>query len=1365
MRKASHTGSVAEAIIAPWVNPTWKPPPGASPQVKDYATKVATILGRRPPGTPSRKPASTQAVSKPATPGATGPPIGRPASAPRVSTSPPRVPWDEVKNHFDSLRIADRPRPERAEDAVREVHDRAVKPVIDTAAAAMRDGIWQTDQSRHAQEGVKVIEGDPRKGTILVPTPEGAPKMRVAYFFSGTKRRASIGECLAVLCRKAGIGLVMHEVDTMVGGKAHNLLDKAAQEDWLSRIHDGDFDMCIHSPPCASWSRAPFSDDKPPQPVRNKAHPWGIPWLLKAEQDKARDGNEFVHFTLRALAAAKQANDHGHRVRSLWEHPEDLGRTHRGVPASVWQLKATREAFAGREHVSVAGHQCQFDHEGVPYDCKKPTRLYTDIVSFRDFGYPGWPTFDGGDNYTGPLPRDCGHKHERATIGRNADGGFNTSPLAAYPGGMCLFIARHCLEDFLKALEERRAPRGLGGPSKKARSEFGNITWAPPQATTDTSNPSASSNTSRFYSLNVNPIDDTRIECRWTPNDITKDEIETATREAEARGVNLPLKDGLGEFSDPRRKLDPADWPTTDEETEQPGVKRPPKGAGWWGDRAPLRALKKGVARLFTDGAGFASPGRWRKSRRNLPHNDVAKEIRKIFLRGLRKAEPHLPGKSFKSGLHAAAGGKLEACPFPEELLEEIRADLRVVLMEFGYGDALPHPGDVQQKIEVRLAQALLEAFKDPDACFCNWWATGAWLGSAKRKLPRTPCLYDRKVRWALPTSAEELHGEWQVNYSSLREHRDQVQTQFEQEEKEGLMRRTTLKEALARWGDQLRIAGTGAIAKKGGVGEVRVIFDGSNGILVNTEIIVRDQIRFPTADDIKVVLKEMHAEQKPCFTLLFDVSKAHRRMPIVEEEWGRQACQVRGSAAEVAQRKRRKEGDAEFKRRIRGASPSRVPLPPNPMKLGDFTEAELGEDLWLNLVGTFGVASAGYWWGRAGGALIRLTHYINGLEHAIWSLLYSDDGWSVGQGDRADVALLLQILMLSVLGVPLAWHKLRGGSECEWVGYWMDLSRFRLGISSIRAAWAVRWLNEKATEGRARLGELREGLGRLQFIAGPMEHLRPFLGPLYAWCAAGPRFAQPRLPVMVILVLRYLAKELQDDHATDYRQYTADLGEVFRLDAAAKGHEVSVGGWRTGKDGNTREAVWFAERLTRATAPWAFERGEPFRTIASLELLGVLMGIMLLTEDVVPSGESMGVVALSCGTDNQGNTFLLDKLLTTKFPLVVILMELAHQLRKRRLVLRADWLPRLQNQEADDLTNGEFSAFTPSKRIRADLRYMSFAILPELFAEGSAYVEGLEAQRAKEKQRIAAGGPPASGPGARKRKPAEALRVRDPWP
>ena len=96
-------------------------------------------------------------------------------------------------------------------------------------------------------------------------------------------------------------------------------------------------------------------------------------------------------------------------------------------------------------------------------------------------------------------------------------------------------------------------------------------------------------------------------------------------------------------------------------------------------------------------------------------------------------------------------------------------------------------------------------------------------------------------------------------------------------------------------------------------------------------------------------------------------------------------------------------------------------------------------------------------------------------------------------------------------------------------------------------------------------------------------------------------------------MVLRYLARELQDDHATDYRQYSADLGEVFRLDTKAEGNEVVVGGWQTTAGGNTKEAAWFADRLTRATAPWAYGKGEPFRAIAALELLGTLVSLMVL--------------------------------------------------------------------------------------------------------------------------------------------------------
>ena len=40
-----------------------------------------------------------------------------------------------------------------------------------------------------------------------------------------------------------------------------------------------------------------------------------------------------------------------------------------------------------------------------------------------------------------------------------------------------------------------------------------------------------------------------------------------------------------------------------------------------------------------------------------------------------------------------------------------------------------------------------------------------------------------------------------------------------------------------------------------------------------------------------------------------------------------------------------------------------------------DFFREQLEEDIWLIKIGTLGMGSAGYWWGRAGAALLRLVH------------------------------------------------------------------------------------------------------------------------------------------------------------------------------------------------------------------------------------------------------------------------------------------------------------------------------------------------------------------------------------------------------
>ena len=62
------------------------------------------------------------------------------------------------------------------------------------------------------------------------------------------------------------------------------------------------------------------------------------------------------------------------------------------------------------------------------------------------------------------------------------------------------------------------------------------------------------------------------------------------------------------------------------------------------------------------------------------------------------------------------------------------------------------------------------------------------------------------------------------------------------------------------------------------------MIYDGTNGIFLNFGIKVRDQVKFPSAPDIKVVPAELHEEGGAIVSLLFDVSEAHRRVPVLPE-------------------------------------------------------------------------------------------------------------------------------------------------------------------------------------------------------------------------------------------------------------------------------------------------------------------------------------------------------------------------------------------------------------------------------------------------------------------------------------------------
>ena len=133
----------------------------------------------------------------------------------------------------------------------------------------------------------------------------------------------------------------------------------------------------------------------------------------------------------------------------------------------------------------------------------------------------------------------------------------------------------------------------------------------------------------------------------------------------------------------------------------------------------------------------------------------------------------------------------------------------------------------------------------------------------------------------------------------------------------------------------------------------------------------------------------------------------------------------------------------------------------------------------------------------------------------------------------------------------------------------------------------------------------------------------------------------------------------------------------------------------------------------------------------------------------------SKACMRLSGVTDNQGNSFALCKLMSSKFPLVVVLAEMAAQLKARHLELCLDWAPRDQNEEADALTNLDFSRFDPQRRVRIDLGHVKWKVLPGLMQVAENIYQDIQARKAK---------PQVPPEGFRKRRFGEKLTDRDPW-
>ena len=240
-------------------------------------------------------------------------------------------------------------------------------------------------------------------------------------------------------------------------------------------------------------------------------------------------------------------------------------------------------------------------------------------------------------------------------------------------------------------------------------------------------------------------------------------------------------------------------------------------------------------------------------------------------------------------------------------------------------------------------------------------------------------------------------------------------------------------------------------------------------------------------------------------------------------------------------------------------------------------------------------------------------------------------------------------------------------------------------------------------------MASFEEGLGRIMFVAGALEHERPFQAPLYKFLTMHPRNAVRRVPPYVSFILRYLAGEISKKRHYQCGTSVTAADCAPRVDAQASDDRTGIGGWFPARDREGRLSPWlsswFSLEITREDLTWNFEKvNRSSLVISTLEAFAMLVALKLrFGQD--PDLEDTRVMIAPSINDNRGNGAALNELMSTRFPSSAVLMELASYMKAREMRAIVEWAPRECNREADLLDNGITDLFDPAHRMQVSAR------------------------------------------------------------
>ena len=232
-----------------------------------------------------------------------------------------------------------------------------------------------------------------------------------------------------------------------------------------------------------------------------------------------------------------------------------------------------------------------------------------------------------------------------------------------------------------------------------------------------------------------------------------------------------------------------------------------------------------------------------------------------------------------------------------------------------------------------------------------------------------------------------------------------------------------------------------------------------------------------------------------------------------------------------------------------------------------------------MNKVGTYGVASAQFHWGRMAALLLRILYYV--FPQILWAFVFVDEFGILLAECQATMHAAAIIALLETLGLPISWKKTALGHICNWLGYLVDCPRTLAALTPEKQQLVHGVLRRLACpDAFHSLKYAEQAAGRLNWATMINYTSRPSLLYIFQWVAAMQRRAElqrskakhlprakiatkimSRAPSAVVQasahILRILSMPPSSQPALRYEQTST----IAAMDAGACEQRATIGG------------------------------------------------------------------------------------------------------------------------------------------------------------------------------------------------------------